>query len=244
MPKLNQILAIEKGTKDRCQGFLTNVYQMLQKGELLVGISRTYDKIDEDGEQFPAETKRVQMRSNEVIASIVKELSDLFDVTAAKDFANTEANADVVLDDGTTLLSAVPATYLLWLEKRLVDLHTFVSKLPELSSAETWTFDETQNCYRSDPHKTAKTKKIPKPFVKYEATKEHPAQVEIVADDRVTGYWTTVNYSGALPATRVAELKERVVKLQAAVKFAREQANLQDAPRQKIGEKVLGYLFA
>lgn len=247
MPKLNQILAIEKGMKDRCQVFLTTVYQQLQKADLLSGISRTYEKLDEDGEQFPAETKRVQLRTNELIASLSKELVDLFDVTAAKDFANTEAAADVVIEDGenrTVLLTGVPATHLLWIEKRLVDLHTFVTKLPELSTAENWSFDDTQNCYRSDAHKTAKTKKIPRPFIKYEATKEHPAQVEIVADDRVTGYWTTVNYSGALPATRVAELKTRVEKLQAAVKFAREQANLQEAPRQKIGEKVLGYLFA
>lgn len=244
MPKLNQILAIEKGTKDRCQGFLTNAYQQLQKADLLSGISRTYQRVDEDGERFPDEAKRVQLRTNEVIESLTREMTDLFDVTAAKDYANTKAVGDVVLDDGTKLLEGVPATYLLWLEKRLVDLHTFVTKLPELSSAENWAFDATQNCYKSDSHETAKTKKLPRAFVKYEATKEHPAQVDLVTEDKVTGYWTTVNYSGALPAKRIAELKSRVERLQAAVKFAREQANLVEAPRQKMGEKVLGYLFA
>lgn len=248
MPKLNQILAIEKGTKDRCQGVLTDAYQQLQKGDLLNGLSRSYEKLNEDGEQFPPEDKRVQIRASEAVANVSSQLEELFNVTAAKDYANTEARADVVVEDDTgasvTLLSSVPATYLLWIEKRLVDLHTLVTKLPSLSPEEDWAFDDRANCYRSKEHKTAKTKKIPRPFVKYEATKEHPAQVDIVADDVVTGYWTTIKYSGALPAQRIATLKTRVERLQAAVKFAREQANLQEAPKQDIGGKVLGFLFA
>jgi tetrahydromethanopterin S-methyltransferase subunit G len=53
-----------------------------------------------------------------------------------------------------------------------------------------------------------------------------------------------VKFSGALPAKRVNELLERVEKLQQAVKFAREEANNQEADEQKIGRSVLNYLFA
>jgi hypothetical protein len=53
-----------------------------------------------------------------------------------------------------------------------------------------------------------------------------------------------VKFSGALPAKRVNELLERVEKLQHAVKFAREEANNQEADEQKIGRSVLSYLFA
>lgn len=57
------------------------------------------------------------------------------------------------------------------------------------------------------------------------------------------GYWTTVKFSGALPAKRVNEILERVAALQTAVKFAREEANNADAVDQRIGAAVFGYLF-
>lgn len=49
----------------------------------------------------------------------------LFDVTATKDWANCEARADVTVD-GWVLVSAVPVSCLLFLEKRLTDIYAFV----------------------------------------------------------------------------------------------------------------------
>jgi hypothetical protein len=89
-----------------------------------------------------------------------------------------------------------------------------------------------------------RTKKVPRNHVKAEATEKHPAQVEVYHEDVVVGYWRTVKFSGALPAQRVNELLERVEKLQAAVKFAREDANGTEVTDQKPGKKVFDYLFA
>ena len=63
-------------------------------------------------------------------------------------------------------------------------------------------------------------------------------------EDVVIGYWKTVKFSGALPAQRINELVERVEKLQAAVKFAREEANAAEVVQQEAGEKVFRFLFA
>jgi hypothetical protein len=169
-------------------------------------------------------------------------LTRLFDVTATKDWANTQAKADVVVD-GQVLLSQVPATYLLFLEKQLVDLHTFVRKLPVLDAAETWTFDGSSDAWATEPLQTTRTKKIPRNHVKAEATEHHPAQVEVYYEDVVVGYWRTVKFSGALPASRVNELIGRVEKLQQAVKFAREEANNVEVEDQKMGEKIFKYIF-
>ncbi len=76
------------------------------------------------------------------------------------------------------------------------------------------------------------------------ATDKHPAQVAAVQDDVVVGYWTESKASAALPSARLTELTERVEKLQTAVKFAREEANNIEVNEQKIGDAVLGYLFA
>jgi hypothetical protein len=243
MAKLNQIIAVEKGIKSESLRELTDAHQLLQKPGLLSGISRTYRPKDEEGEQLPSEATKVQVKAEEAIRQTVGILTKLFDVTATKDWANGLAKADVVLD-GTTLLSQVPITYLLFLEKQLTDLHTFVKKLPVLDAAETWSFDSSSDSWATEPIQTTRTKKIPRNHVKAEATEHHPAQVEVYYEDVVVGYWRTVKFSGALTASRVNELTERVEKLQQAVKFAREEANSVEVDDQKVGEKVFQYLFA
>jgi hypothetical protein len=241
--RLNQIIAVEKGIKSRSYGELTDAHQSLQKTALLAGIARNYQPKDEDGETYPPESTRVQMRAEEVLRQTAATLTKLFDVTATKDWANCTAKANVTVD-GRTLISDVPATYLLFLEKQLTDLHTLVSKLPVLDASETWVFDQAADCWATEPVQTTKTKKIPRNHVKAEATEKHPAQVEVYYEDVVIGYWKTVKFSGALPAQRINELVERVEKLQSAVKFAREEANSAEVVQQEAGEKVFRFLFA
>lgn len=243
MPKLNQIIAIEKGVKSQSYRELTDAHQTLQKPTLLSGISRTYRPTDDEGDTFPPESTLVQARADEIIDQTTAILTRLFDVTATKDWSNGAARSNVVVD-GETLLEDVPVTYLLFLEKQLADLHTFIKKLPVLDASEIWTFDESQNAYATEPVQTTKTKKIPRNHVKAEATEHHPAQVEVYYEDVVVGHWRTVKYSGALPATRVSTLLERVRALQEAVKFAREEANNLEVDEQSVGEKIFGYLFA
>jgi hypothetical protein len=242
MAKLNQIIAVEKGVKSSSFQELTEAHHALQKTTVLAGIARTYRPKDEEGEQLPPESTRVQVRAEDIMRQTSEILTRLFDVVATKDWTNCKARADVVVD-GKTLLSQVPATHLLFLEKQLVDLHTFIKKLPVLDPSETWTFDPSADCWATEPVQTVKTKKIPRNHVKAEATDKHPAQVEVYYEDIVVGYWKTVKFSGALPAKRLNELLARVEKLQQAVKYAREEANNVDAEEQKVGAKVFGYLF-
>ncbi|GAB5493638.1 MAG: hypothetical protein Phog2KO_38530 [Phototrophicaceae bacterium] len=243
MPKLNQIIAIEKSVKSQSLRELTDAHKTLQKESLLAGIARTYRPKDDEGEQYPPESTRVQVRVGDLINQTVAVLTKLFDVTATKDWANGNAKADVVVG-GTVLLKDVPVTYLLFLEKQLTDLHTFISKLPTLDPSEVWSYDEATDAWATDPVSTNKTKRIPRNHLKAEATKEHPAQVEVYYEDITVGNWQTIKYSGAMPASRVAVLKERVRTLQEAVKFAREEANSTEVDEQNIGETVFNYIFA
>lgn len=243
--KLNQVIALEKGVKSRSYAGLTEAHQQLQKPGLLAGISRTYRPKDDEGERYPPESTKVQLRAEEVIRRTGAILTELFDVVATKDFANCGARADVTVD-GKVLLEKVPVTYLLFLEKQLTDLHTFVQKLPVLDPSESWQpqRDPVTDCYMTEPAETTKTKKVPRNHVKAEATEKHPAQVEVYHEDIVVGYWKTVKYSGALTAARVRQLQERVEKLQKAVKLAREEANAIPCEMVRTGEKVFSFLFA
>ncbi|WP_043614808.1 DUF7873 family protein [Nonomuraea candida] len=242
MTKLNQILAVEKGVKSDVQRKVTDAYHQIQKAPLLSGLSRTYQPIDDEGEQLPPESTRVQVQVDEVLKGVGAALTRLFDVTATKDWANCEARASVKID-GVALIEDVPVTYLLFLEKQLADVHTLVSKLPTLDPAETWSRDEATDTWRTDPVKTTRTKKVPRNHVLAAATDKHPAQVQVYNEDVVVGYWTKVSFSGALPQRRVNELLARVEKLRDAVKYAREEANGTQIVERKVGEKVFAYLF-
>ena len=240
--KLNQIIAVEKGVKSKSFAELTDAHHQLLKPALLSGIARTYQPKDDEGEHLPPESTKVQVKAEEVLQRTAASLTRLFDVTATKDWANCSATADVSVD-GTVLLRDVPVTYLLFLEKQLTDLHTFVKKLPVLDAAESWILDASSDSWRTEPVQTYRTKRVPRNHVKAEATEKHPAQVEVYYEDVTIGYWTTVKFSGALPAKRVNELLERVERLQQAVKFAREEANSAETVDQRVGESVFGYLF-
>lgn len=240
--KLNQVLAIEKGVKSRAQSVITQAYHKVQKQVLLNGLFKTYNPIDEDGIKLPAEKQRVQVSVEDILKDVRKALTELFDVTAQKDFANCNATANLVV--GATLIASnVPVTYLLFLEKQLTDLRTLVSKIPVLDSAEDWVFDDATGVFKSAPVTTTRTAKVAKPIVLYDATEEHPAQTQLVTIDEVVGNWTTVKQSGALPAQKRESLLEKLQKLIEATKFARETANSIEAEKQSVGEAVFGYLF-
>lgn len=243
MSRLNQIIAVENGEKTRCQNEITSAYHLLQKGALLSGIARSYTPNEEGGDTLPAESTRVQVRAEEVIQSVAESMTRLFDITMTKDVTNCRARADVVVD-GKIILPDVPVTYLLFLEKQLVNLHTFLTKLPTLDEAEEWLWSDAQNCWVTPPVETVRTKKIPRNHVKAEATDKHPAQVEVYHEDVAVGRWKTLKYSGALPVSRVKQLTARVIALQEAVKRAREEANMADAPPVVCGKLVFDFLLS
>eukprot|EP00697_Spironema_sp_BW2_P013660 gnl/Spiro4/3869_TR1912_c0_g1_i1.p8 gnl/Spiro4/3869_TR1912_c0_g1~~gnl/Spiro4/3869_TR1912_c0_g1_i1.p8 ORF type:complete len:245 (-),score=42.56 gnl/Spiro4/3869_TR1912_c0_g1_i1:18474-19208(-) len=242
MLKLNQVIAIEKGTKARSDQELTKAHHGLQKQELLAGIARVYTPIEDGGEQYPNEDTKVQINAEEMIQQTAAILTELFDVTATKDLANCTANANIVVGD-KVLVEKVPVTYLLFLEKRLVDIHTFVKKLPVLDPAFDWRFDNARSCWVTSPVKSVKNKKVMKNHVKAQATQFHPEQVEIFHEEKIIGTWETTRLSGALEAKRVRAILDRVEELQKAVKVAIQAANMQEAIPQQVGKTVFAYLF-
>ncbi len=151
MPKLNQIIAIEKGEKTRTNDQINEAYKQVQKPAAFIGLSRTYQPLDDEGETLPPESTRVQLRAQTIIDETVKAWTDLMDITATKETANGLAKADVTID-GKVIVKDAPVTLLLFLEKQLVDLHTFVSKLPVLSQEQEGTTTPLWTLTRQRPY--------------------------------------------------------------------------------------------
>ena len=84
MPKLNQIVAIEKSVKSRVYGEITEMHKLSQNSDLFSGFSKQYRKKDEEGEDYPPELPAP--RKKELMSRIEK-------LSHAVKFAREKANA-------------------------------------------------------------------------------------------------------------------------------------------------------
>lgn len=241
--KLNQVIAIEKGIKSRVYAGMTDLNKAVQKTELFNGFQKTYRKKDDDGEELPAESKRVQFSSKTVLEAIERGLTELMTVTGRKDYTNCVAYADVKVD-GKVLVEQAPVSYLLFLEKQLNDIRTLIGHMPVLDIGEDWLKDENSGLYKTVATSTHRTKKVQKPLVLYPATDKHPAQTQIVTEDVIAGYWDMIKHSGAMPKPEKDALLERIEKLARAIKEAREAANMQNVVAvANVGTNIFAYLY-
>jgi hypothetical protein len=244
MAILNQIIAVEKGVKSRTCNTVTETHKANQKPDLFNGFVKVYRKKDEEGEDFPQEKKIVQLTVEDSLNKATKALTELFDISATKDWANCNATADVVLNNGNVLIAKAPVPFLLFMEKEVNDIRTLIENLPVLDSSENWTKDDNSGLYKTESTPTHKTKKAQRPIVLSEATKEHPAQTQLIVEDVIVGYWDTVKHSGAIPAPRKKAILERVEEFSKAIKFAREEANASNADSIELGKRIFDFLLA
>lgn len=243
MTKLNQVLAIEKGAGNKAFRRITDAYQKVAKTALFQGLSRTYAPLAEDDpDTFPMETTPVQLKADELLREVLRLRGAHWDIVATKDQGNTKAKADVKVG-GDVILGDVPVPTLLFLEKQLTDLRTFVAALPTLPISEQWIWDSAQGIYRTDPTEKTRTKKVPRNHVRSPATDKHPAQVDVYNEDVPVGRWTTVAFSGALEPTRAAALLDRIDDLLQGVQKAREEANSTEVDDVDIADALYDYLL-
>lgn len=240
--ELHKIIAVEKTVKANTENAFTKAHHLAQKTDLFAGLTKVYEPIVEDDVVLPGERKLVQARVSDLVDDVQAALIRQFDLTATKDTANGTATADIVVN-GTVLAADVPVVTLLWIEKRLVDVKTFISKLPVLDPADTWTFDTGNGYYASAPLMTMRQVKEPKFITVHPGTDKIPAQVVRETEDVFKGRWTTTKLSGAIPATRRDTLMAQVNELIEAVKVARQEANSTCVDDVRVGTAIIGYLF-
>ncbi len=243
MPKQHEILAVGLGKKAEAERVMTDAYHLIKKEELFDGFRKTYRPLDEvTGEKLASEVKNAQHRLPEVVSTVAKKLVELFDVTLTMDVGNQIAKAAVDVEGGPKFAD-IPVPTLLFLEKQLENLKTFVQTLPTPDAAEVWHQDVNQGLLATHPTDSHRTKKTQRAIVRYPATVEHPAQTEMISEDVLAGYWTTIKYTSRVPANVKAKMLERVVQLQDAVKVARERANSVEVTRRKVGDDMLAFVF-
>lgn len=239
---MTQVLGVERAHKGRTLREVMTLYRTVQRPELFAGLVRTYRPVDDDGEALPPENKLVQHKVEDALLDLRRAYSGWWDTVATKEWGNTVARADIVVD-GDTVLADVPVGFLLFLQKRLEDLLDFLRVLPTLDLNEEWELDRGNGMFRSGVLVTIKTKKVPRSHVLVEATDHHPAQAETYHEDVKVGEWERTLMSGAVPATRVDDLVRRTTRLRDAVIEAREQANTTEVAKHEVASDLFGYIF-
>jgi len=240
---LNQLLGVEGRARAKAESTRAQATDDINKSGPLNGLARKYaPKVD--GEQgYPQESTQVQLTVKGITDRLAADLGRWWDITASRDRTNTEAKANIVVE-GDVLLADVPASYLVWFEKQLIELRGFLVHLPILDPAEIWNTDETTGVSRSEPEERQKTHEVFKNHRISPATKEHPEKVHVYTVSEPEGTWTVTKLSGAIDGSRRQQLLDRIDVLIDAVTFAREEANRTPVTDLKVGSPVFEYLLA
>lgn len=246
MAKLHELLAAESTVKaqaDKVRADLSNTFDKKRHlfGEKIV----TFVPNTEGAAPVTEEQSDLQS----TVRTELRWISDLWAkaVDAAYQIAesNMAARADVVLDNGTVLLKNMPATALLELEKRAGEIHALVTTIPTLDPAKGFKpdSDKGQGIFKAREVTKTRTKKTIRPIVKYEATKEHPAQVDLINEDLPIGTIREQEWSGLITPAEKADMLTRAEELRRALKTARSRANEATAATDKVASKLFSYVF-
>ena len=231
---LHEILAVEADKQGAARRVMDESQQVFNnKHNLFQGVSKRLS-MDVEGQESLEKASRI----NQPITTTVNDrlqytnniVSDWLNVVCSKELANQGAHADVEID-GNVIIPNLPATYLLGLETKLRDVRNYYEAIPTLQPGLRWILDDDASNSLTGTYITAetevksKTQKNRKYYTMSEATKEHPAQIDITSEEVVVGQFKTDYTSGMIPAAEKARLLTNIQILLGAVKQARQRAN-------------------
>lgn len=243
--KLHELLAVESSLETQAQKVRKDLENTFEKKRHLFEKKQLLFTPSAEGAQQSVEQQQdIQTTVEKEIKWIRPHISKSLDSSYQVAEANMLARADIVLEDDTVIAKDVPATSLLELQKRLAEIMELAKSIPTLDPAKGFSMDEQSKLYKAREIKKPRTTKQPKVIIKYEATKEHPAQTELYSADVVLGMIEEQEWSGLMTPADKADLLDRVEKLTRAVRSARSRANEQAVDTsKKISAPLLNYIF-
>lgn len=246
MPKLHEVLAVEgdlsaTATKIMEEAIITftkkpDHFQESHRSLRMFDDARAEENMDEHKVMVTTVADKL-----EYVSDMVTRYLDAF---ARKEATNQTAKADLVVR-GQTLIADVPATLLLGLETKLKALRRVYEAIPTLQPGIDWEKDSErgQNVWKAfEPETRMRTEKVIQHKTLYEATKEHPAQIEKWTQDMPVGRFTINHWSGMLSSAEKSDLLFRIDDLIQAAKKARQRANTAEVTDLSIGNAIFDYI--
>lgn len=250
MAKLHELLAVERNLENqanKCREDLMNTTFANKRHHFSQKLV-TFKPSGEDGKEVTEEQSDIQTSIRAEIRWIVGIIAKAMDVSHQVDVANTLAKADIITEDNETVAKDVPGPSLLQLENTLQGVHALIAAIPTLDPAKGFQQDSQREAgvYKAREVTKTRTKKTPRVIEMSPATKEHPAQTQLLYEDLPIGTILEQEWSSLITPATKSDLLDRCDILLRAVKKARARANdLElDVGGNKIGKRLLDYVFS
>ncbi len=249
MSKLHELLAVESDLRGQAESCRTDLKATFEKKSHHFTKKVITFKSSVDGMPDKTESQlNLQTSVKKELEWIADKLAKALNTGHQIDMANTTAQADVVLEDGTVLLKAVPPTSLLRLEHRVVEIKDLVGAIGTLDPAKGFLEDATEGegVFRARDDEKIRGEKKFSFIVMVPPTDKHPAQVKELMEDVKIGTIVSQEWSSLITVAQKGDMLDRVEEVLRAIKKARARANEMeiDVRQNKIGESVLSYVFS
>lgn len=237
--KLHELLAVEQDRKNKANQVLGEAKNTFAKKDAhFDGMIKHYVAMEENSEQIPDETKEMVLTVKDKLTEVMETVITSVDANISKEETNSANVAKAELIVGDQNFGTFSATSLLALESTMLKIRELYEGLPVLDNTRKWNFDKQMGVFRTEAEVKFRSIKRSKVIVKYEATKEHPAQTELISLDEQVGKYETVYSSGRVTSAQKSLMLKRIDEFSEAVKIARIKANNVEVQNTKIGKKI------
>lgn len=247
MAELHEVLAVEgdrQGNAKRVSAEARHTFE--NKPNLFTGSLKSTRMFAEDAATVPDEHIAMVSTVAEKLKYVAESVGGYYDIVFQKDSANQNAVSDVIVD-GQVFISAAPVTWLLGMETKLRDLRQTFESIPTLQAGTHWEEDpghEKEGVFRSKfPKENFKTKKEVLHKVLYEATGQHPAQIEKWNEMVNVGLSTENIWSGMISPAQKSAMLFRIDNMIQGFKKARQRANGEHVEPTNVGQTIFNYIL-
>lgn len=249
MAKLHEILAVEGSKLQTAKNILKETEQTFSNRKylfegLINNIESKLEKDDPKYAEFPdaTEVKEVAETVPGKLDYLCKTLLEWFNIVAQKDLANTEAKADLIIDDDI-LLKNVPSVTLLFIENKMKEVRNLFNAIPVLDTAKVWEPTSTPNVFKHTPTSKVVKESIEELQVVVQQSDKHPAQVAKVVRQEIRAIKHTTELSSFVSSYQKHIYLSKCDKIIEAAKAARQRANCVEAIPVDISSAIFDYLL-
>jgi hypothetical protein len=243
--QLHQLLAVESDLVNKAAQIANETSATFRsKGSHFDGSLREYIPFEEPENDL----MKMHPEVTEIVTTVQAKLDynskamiRAIDAKLSKEATNSRGGAVAPLEFGDESWT-MSATELLALEGFLNKIRDVYKGIPTLDPTKQWESASAPGVYIAPPRDTFKTEKVAKAIVKFPATKEHPAQTEMVTLDQNVGINRVVATSGRFTSQEKSDMLERIDYLLVTVKKARAAANRADVMQVKVGKTIFDYI--
>ena len=247
-PRLHELIAVKTSLRAQATKTVTDLGNTFEKKRHhFTAKVKSFTPLGENAEAKVEEQLDLQTTVLKELRWVREYIVKAIDASHHVNLGNTEAFADIVLEDGTVIAAHVPAATLLELEGTVEEIRKFCDKIPTLDPAQGFrpAPDRGEGVYVAREVEKTRTSKQNKVIVLYPHTEKHPAQTQLVAEDVPIGTIREQEWSSMMTIADKGAILDRIEHLARAVKKARSRANESEVDTgNKIGAALLDYAFS